>query len=55
MDKYFNLHQKKQNIEKEIDYIKNKVDEYLVSRNLYKIESNQGCFELNDQEDYVYE
>lgn len=55
MDKYFTLHQKKQNLEKEIDSIKTKVDNYLVAKNLYKIKSNQGCFELNDKEDYVYE
>jgi peptidoglycan hydrolase CwlO-like protein len=55
MDKYFNLHQKRQNIEKEIESIKTKVDEYLVAKNLYKIESDQGSFELNDKENCTYE
>jgi hypothetical protein len=55
MDKYFTLHQKKQNLEKEIDSIKTKVDNYLVAKNLYKLESDQGSFELSDKEDYVYE
>jgi len=49
------LHQKRQNIEKEIDIIKNKVDNYLVSQNLYQIESDQGCFQINDKEDCAYE
>jgi len=55
MDKYFTLHQKRQNLEKEIEQIKTKVDNYLVNKNLYKIESNEGCFELNDREDCVFE
>lgn len=55
MDKYFTLHQKRQNLEKEIEQIKTKVDDYLVNKNLYKIESNEGCFELNDREDCVFE
>lgn len=55
MDKYFTLHQKRQNLEKEIEQIKAKVDDYLVNKNLYKIESNEGCFELNDREDCVFE
>jgi hypothetical protein len=55
MDKYFTIHQKKQNLEKELESIKTKVDNYLVAKNLYKLESEQGSFELNDKEDYVYE
>ncbi len=55
MDKYFALHQKRRNLEKEIEQIKTKVDNYLVNKNLYKIESNEGCFELNDREDCVFE
>ena len=55
MDKYFALHQKRRNLEKEIEQIKTKVDDYLVNKNLYKIESNEGCFELNDREDCVFE
>lgn len=55
MDKYFDLHQKRQNIEKEIDIIKTKVDNYLVAKNLYQLESEQGCFQLNDQESCTYE
>jgi len=55
INKYFDLHQKRQNIEKEIDIIKNKVDNYLVSQNLYQIESDQGCFQINDKEDCAYE
>ncbi|MFA5230061.1 MAG: hypothetical protein WC422_01240 [Candidatus Paceibacterota bacterium] len=55
MDKYFDLHQKRQNIEKEIDTIKTKVDNYLVAKNLYQLESDQGCFQLNDQESCTYE
>jgi hypothetical protein len=55
MDKYFDLHQKRKNIEKEIDNIKSKVDNYLVAKNLYQLESDQGCFQLNDLEDCAYE
>jgi len=55
MDKYFTLNQKKETIEKEIDLLKTKIDNYLLNNELYKLESEEGSFELNNKEDCVFE
>lgn len=55
INKYFLLHNKKRIIEKEIDQIKSQVDNFLVNKDLYKIESEGGSFEINDKEICFYE
>ncbi len=50
INKYFILHDKKLILEKEIDQIKSRVDNFLITKNLYKVESEQGLFEINDKD-----
>ncbi len=55
INKYFTLHDKKRILEKEIDKIKCQIDNFLVQKKLFKLESDEGCFEINDKEIYTYE